>query len=38
MSAPPKSGGEPVTDKRQLVQWIAAGAKKPSLWRIGTEH
>jgi glutamate--cysteine ligase len=38
MSAPPKSGGEPVTDKRQLVQWIASGSKPPKAWRIGTEH
>jgi len=38
MSAPPKSGGEPVTDKRQLVQWIASGSKPPKQWRIGTEH
>jgi glutamate--cysteine ligase len=38
MSAPPKSGGEPITDKRQLVQWIASGNKPPKQWRIGTEH
>ncbi len=39
MSAPPKSRGEPVTDKRQLVEYIAGGAKPDrQAWRIGTEH
>ena len=38
MSAPSQSGGAPITDKRQLVDYIAAGAKPPSEWRIGTEH
>jgi glutamate--cysteine ligase len=38
MSAPPQSTGEPVTDKRQLVDYIAEGSKPPALWRIGTEH
>jgi len=38
MSAPPKSLGEPITDKRQLVEYIAAGSKPRSEWRIGTEH
>ena len=38
MSAPPVSGGEPITDKRQLTGWIAAGSKPPKQWRIGTEH
>ena len=38
MSAPPKSRGEPVTDKRQLVEYLAAGSKPPAKWRIGTEH
>src|SRR5262245_6682749 len=38
MSAPPKSGGEPITDKRQLVQYLAAGSKPRPAWRIGTEH
>jgi glutamate--cysteine ligase len=27
-----------VTSKTELVDWIAAGAKPPSHWRIGTEH
>src|SRR5262249_36064930 len=38
MSAPPKSRGEPVTDKRQLVDYLAAGSKPRPQWRIGTEH
>ncbi len=38
MSAPPLSSGEPITDKRQLVEYIAAGSKPAEAWRIGTEH
>ncbi len=38
MSAPPKSRGEPITDKRQLVEYIEQGNKPPAEWRIGTEH
>ncbi len=38
MSAPPKSRGEPLTDKRQLVDYLAAGSKPRENWRIGTEH
>ena len=38
MSGPSLSGGEPITDKRQLVAFIAAGAKPRERWRIGTEH
>jgi glutamate--cysteine ligase len=38
MSAPPKSSGEPITDKRQLIESLAAGCKPPAAWRIGTEH
>jgi glutamate--cysteine ligase len=38
MSAPPKSRGEPLTDKRQLVDYLAAGSKPREAWRIGTEH
>jgi glutamate--cysteine ligase len=38
MSAPPKSRGEPITDKRQLVDYLAAGCKPRARWRIGTEH
>jgi len=38
MSAPPKSRGEPVTSKRQLVEYIEQGCKPREQWRIGTEH
>ena len=38
MSAPPKDRGEPVTSKRQLVQYIESANKPKSAWRIGTEH
>src|SRR5271166_5183433 len=38
MSAPPTSAGEPITSKRQLVEYLAAGSKPASDWRIGTEH
>ncbi len=38
MSAPPKSPGVPITDKRQLVEYHEAGNKPPEAWRIGTEH
>jgi glutamate--cysteine ligase len=38
MSAPPTSSGEPITNKRQLVEYLAAGNKPPNAWRIGTEH
>ena len=38
MSGPPKPGGSPVTDKRELVEYIAAGATPREEWRIGTEH
>ena len=27
-----------ITDTSQLVDWVAAGAKPKSTWRIGTEH
>jgi len=38
MSAPPKSRGEPITGKRQLVEYIEQGCKPREQWRIGTEH
>ena len=38
MSAEKKERTEPVTDKRQLVEYIEAGCKPPEMWRIGTEH
>ncbi len=38
MSGPPKQAGPPVTDKRDLVAYLAAGGKRKEDWRIGTEH
>ena len=38
MSAPPTSRGAPVTDKRQLVEYLEEGCKAPEDWRLGTEH
>ena len=38
MSAPPTAGGEPITDRRQLVAWFESGCKPREKWRIGTEH
>ncbi len=38
MSGPPRPGGSPVTDKRELVEYIAAGGTPREEWRIGTEH
>ncbi|MDN5848544.1 MAG: glutamate--cysteine ligase [Nitrococcus sp.] len=29
---------EPITDQRQLVEYLAKGGKPKSRWRIGTEH
>jgi glutamate--cysteine ligase len=38
MSRPPEAEGAPITDKRQLVDYIAGGAKPKDKWLIGTEH
>ena len=38
MSAPPTTSGAPVTDRRQLIDYIASGNKPKADWRIGTEH
>ncbi len=38
MSAPPAEKGAPITDHRQLVEHLEAGAKPKPRWRIGTEH
>ena len=38
MSAPPQSKGEPITGKAQLIDYLEAGNKPRSDWRIGTEH
>ncbi len=29
---------QPITDKRELVDWMATGSRPASEWRIGTEH
>ncbi|GBD43343.1 Glutamate--cysteine ligase EgtA [bacterium HR40] len=38
MSGPPAGRGEPITSRRQLVEWLEAGCKPRSEFRIGTEH
>ncbi|ASG21240.1 glutamate--cysteine ligase [Nitrospirillum viridazoti] len=38
MSAPPKSPGAPITDRRELVEYLEQGNKPADAWRIGTEH
>jgi len=38
LSAPPKSQGEPITSRAQLVEYFSSGSKPKSDWRIGTEH
>jgi glutamate--cysteine ligase len=38
MSAPPSSRGAPITDRRQLVEYLESGCKPLADWRIGTEH
>lgn len=38
MSAPPSGGGAPIENRRQLVEYFAAGNKPRAQWRMGTEH
>jgi glutamate--cysteine ligase len=38
MSAPPSGGGAPIENRRQLVEYFAAGNKPAANWRMGTEH
>jgi glutamate--cysteine ligase len=38
MSAPPQEKGAPITDRRQLVEFLEDGCKPKPAWRIGTEH
>jgi glutamate--cysteine ligase len=38
MAGTPSARGDPITDKRQLVEWFEAGSKPAAQWRIGTEH
>ncbi len=38
MSNPGEADATPITDPRQLAEYLAAGCKPPDAWRIGTEH
>ncbi|MEO5372800.1 MAG: glutamate--cysteine ligase [Alphaproteobacteria bacterium] len=38
MSGPSLADGEPITDERQLVEYLEAGCRPAAAWRIGTEH
>jgi glutamate--cysteine ligase len=38
MSAPPSGGGTPIENRRQLIEYFAAGNKPRDAWRMGTEH
>ena len=38
MSAPPSGGGAPIENRRQLIEYFAAGNKPRADWRMGTEH
>jgi len=38
MAAPPSAQGSPITDRRELVEYLASGSKTKDHWRIGTEH
>ncbi|MBS7458032.1 glutamate--cysteine ligase [Coralloluteibacterium stylophorae] len=38
MSGPSQESEIAVTDRRQLVDYLASGCKPRSAWRIGTEH
>ena len=38
MSAPPGAKGELITERAQLIAYLAAGCKPREAWRIGTEH
>ena len=38
MSSPSNVAETPITDRRALVEYMAAGGRPKSDWRIGTEH
>ena len=38
MSGPNAVHETPIANRRELVDWIAAGGKSKDAWRIGTEH
>ena len=38
MSSPSNVAESPITDRRELVEYLASGARERADWRIGTEH
>ena len=38
MSNPGEADATPITERRQLLDYLAAGCKPRDAWRIGTEH
>ena len=38
MSSPSNVAESPITDRRELVDYLASGARTKADWRIGTEH
>jgi glutamate--cysteine ligase len=38
MSSPSSVAESPITDRRELVDYLARGARPREAWRIGTEH
>ena len=38
MSSPSHVAESPLTDRRELVEYLASGARARDDWRIGTEH
>src|SRR5258708_15787285 len=38
MHAAPSGVGTPIENRRQLIEYFAAGNKPPTAWRMGTEH
>ena len=38
MSSPSNVAESPITDRRELVEYIAGGGRPRADWRIGTEH
>jgi len=38
MSSPSNVAESPITDRRELVEYLASGNKPRDAWRIGTEH
>ena len=38
MSGPSSVAESPITDRRELVEYLARGARPRDAWRIGTEH